>query len=66
MKSISGKRLCKTFERHGWILQHISGSHHIYTLSAYPAILAVHGNRNLKTGTLRKLMKESNLTEQDL
>lgn len=30
MKSISGKQLCKIVEQKGWILQRITGSHHIY------------------------------------
>ncbi|WP_416212046.1 type II toxin-antitoxin system HicA family toxin [Nostoc sp. ChiVER01] len=30
MKSISGKQLCKIVEQKGWVLQRITGSHHIY------------------------------------
>lgn len=30
MKSISGKQLCKIVEHRGWILQRVTGSHHIY------------------------------------
>ncbi|MDZ8070600.1 MAG: hypothetical protein RMY64_34170 [Nostoc sp. DedQUE08] len=29
MKSISGKQLCKIAEQKGWVLQRITGSHHI-------------------------------------
>jgi predicted RNA binding protein YcfA (HicA-like mRNA interferase family) len=29
MKAISGKALCKIVERNGWVLQRITGSHHI-------------------------------------
>lgn len=68
MKSISGKRLCTILEQYGWTLKRISGSHHIYTHPAHKAILTVpvHGNRDLKTGPLHKLMKEAGLTEQDI
>ena len=31
MTPISGKRLCKVLKSRGWILDHISGSHHVYT-----------------------------------
>ncbi len=31
MKSISGKKLCKAVEKHGWELARIKGSHHIYS-----------------------------------
>lgn len=68
MKVVSGKHLCKVLERLGWTLQRIHGSHHIYAQAGNPAILAVpvHGNRDLKRGLLRQLMKDAGLTEDDL
>ncbi len=68
MKSISGKAFCKIVEKQGWILKRISGSHHIYVKEGVPAILSipVHGNRDLPIGILTKLMKDANLTEDDL
>ena len=54
MKSISGKSLCKIVEERGWILQRITGSHHIYQNSDFDKILSipVHRNQDLKIGTL--------------
>jgi predicted RNA binding protein YcfA (HicA-like mRNA interferase family) len=68
MKSISGKRLCKIVEQRGWILQRITGSHHIYENSEIGQILSipVHRNKDLKIGTLRSLMKVAQLSEADL
>ncbi|MBI5757108.1 MAG: type II toxin-antitoxin system HicA family toxin [Planctomycetales bacterium] len=68
MKSISGKRLCGVLEKHGWELQRIRSSHHIYAQPGNPTILTVpvHGNRDLKTGTLHKLLKEAGLSDDDL
>lgn len=68
MKSISGKRLCKVLEQHGWVLQRIRGSHHIYSREGGTAILTVpvHSNRDLKSGTLHGLLKAAGLTEDDL
>jgi len=65
---MSGKRLCKVLEKHGWELKRVRGSHHIYVQSGNPAILTVpvHGNRELRLGTLRRLLKEAGLTEEDL
>ena len=31
MKSLSGRRFCRVLEAHGWQLQRVHGSHHIYT-----------------------------------
>ncbi len=68
MKSLSGKRLCTILERHGWELKRIRGSHHIFAQHGNPAILTVpvHGNNDLKTGTLRRLLRDAGLTEEDL
>ena len=68
MKSVAGKHLCRVLETHGWALQRIRGSHHIYARPNTPTILTVpvHGNKDLKVGTLRRLLKEANLSEDDL
>ena len=68
MKSISGKALCRVVERKGWILQRVTGSHHIYKKSEVNKILSipVHKNQDLKIGTLRALMEIAELTEADL
>jgi predicted RNA binding protein YcfA (HicA-like mRNA interferase family) len=68
VKSISGKDFCKVLEAHGWTLERIRGSHHIFGQPENPTILTVpvHGNKDLKRGTLHKLLRESGLTEDDL
>ncbi|MGH8000572.1 MAG: type II toxin-antitoxin system HicA family toxin [Brasilonema sp.] len=68
MKAVSGKMLCKIVERQGWELKRITGSHHIYAKESVDVILSipVHSNRDLPTGTLRSIMKDAQLTEEDL
>jgi predicted RNA binding protein YcfA (HicA-like mRNA interferase family) len=68
MKSISGKKLCKVVENLGWELKRIKGSHHIYSLpdSVKILVIPVHGNRDLPPGTLKGILKDANLTEDDL
>ncbi|MCT7967117.1 type II toxin-antitoxin system HicA family toxin [Laspinema sp. D1] len=68
MKSISGKALCKIVEQQGWQLKRITGSHHIYAKEGVTAILSipVHSNRDLPTGTLRGILKDAGMTEDDL
>lgn len=55
-------------QRNGWELKRIRGSHHIFAKPNNPVILTVpvHGNKALKTGTLRRLMRDAALTEDDL
>lgn len=68
MKSISGKKLCFVVEKRGWLLKRITASHHIYEQPESGQILSipVHNNKDLKTGTLKALMKIAQLTEDDL
>ena len=68
MKAVSGKTLCKIVERNGWELKRVSGSHHIYIKDSIDAILSipVHSNKDLPIGTLRSIMKDAELTEDDL
>ena len=55
-------------ERHGWKLLRIHGSHHIYGKAESIVRLSVpiHGNKPLKTGLLRHLLKVAGLQESDL
>ncbi|MEH2065556.1 MAG: type II toxin-antitoxin system HicA family toxin [Nostoc sp.] len=68
MKAVSGKALCKILQRQGWELKRITGSHHIYTKEGFDVILSipVHSNRDLPIGTLKSIMKDAGLTEEDL
>jgi predicted RNA binding protein YcfA (HicA-like mRNA interferase family) len=68
MKSVSGKALCKIVEQQGWELKRITGSHHIYSKEGVDVILSipVHSNRDLPIGTLKSIMKDAGLTEEDL
>jgi predicted RNA binding protein YcfA (HicA-like mRNA interferase family) len=68
VKSASGKDLCRALEKHGWVLQRVHGSHHIYAQPGNTTILTVpvHGNRDLKKGTLHRLLKAAGLTEADV
>ncbi|VFM95471.1 MAG: Predicted RNA binding protein YcfA, dsRBD-like fold, HicA-like mRNA interferase family [Candidatus Kentron sp. G] len=68
MKTISGKTLCKILVSRGWKLKRINGSHHIFSHPDNPNILTVpvHGNRDLKRGTLTGLLDLAELTEKDI
>ncbi|MBW4676794.1 MAG: type II toxin-antitoxin system HicA family toxin [Desmonostoc geniculatum HA4340-LM1] len=66
MKSVSGKALCKIVERYGWNLKRITGSHHIYAKEGVILSIPVHGNCDLPIGTLKGLLKDAGLTEEDI
>ena len=68
MKIISGKRMGRLLEQRGWTLARINGSHHIYRDSATGrrTVVPLHGDRNLKPGTQRGIMRDAGLTDDDL
>ena len=68
MKSISGKRLCSILKNKDWELKRINGSHHIYTKIGISARISVpvHGNKPLKIGLQKHLMKVANIDETEL
>ena len=64
MKTISGKAFCKILASRGWKLKRINGSHHIFSHPTNPNILTVpvHGNRDLKRGTLSEALPQTDET----
>ena len=65
MKSMTGKELAKILAKKGWKLIRIQGSHHIYGKSGINVKISVpiHGNKDLKIGLLRYLLKQADLTD---
>ena len=68
MKSFSGKDFCKILEKKGWVLKTIKGSHHVYMKFGKKVRLSVpvHGNKDLKKGLLRFLIKIAEIKENEL
>jgi predicted RNA binding protein YcfA (HicA-like mRNA interferase family) len=68
MKSVSGRELARLVERRGWQLLRVNGSHHIYgkTGSIVRLSIPIHGNKALKTGLLRHLLKMAEIDESEL
>jgi predicted RNA binding protein YcfA (HicA-like mRNA interferase family) len=68
MKIISGKVLKSILEKKGWIHHRTTGSHWIYKNIEMKEVVSIpiHGNKDLPIGTLKRIMKDTNLTEEDL
>jgi len=68
MKTISGKMMCRLLEDKGWNLARITGSHHIYLIEGknIRITVPVHGNKNLKTGLQKFIMKIAKIGEMEL
>jgi predicted RNA binding protein YcfA (HicA-like mRNA interferase family) len=68
MKSVTGKRMAKLAEQKGWILARINDSHHIYTQEGRieRVVIPIHGNKSLKIGLQKSLMKMIPVSEDEL
>lgn len=64
LPSLSGSKVIAAFEKAGFTLDHIRGGHHILKKPGHRFILSVpvHGNRTIKHGTLRGLIRAAGLT----
>ncbi len=68
MKSVSGEKLARVLEKHGWTLLRVKGSHHVYGKPGRMERITVpiHRNQSLKTGLLHHLLKVAGLEEKEL
>lgn len=68
MKPVSGRRMCRVLEARDWELVRVSGSHHVYrnATTGEQTTVPVHGNKDLKPGTQRSIMRDAGLTDNDL
>ena len=68
MKTVSGKKFCKLIEKRGWKLKRVKGSHHIYVKEGeiFRISIPVHGNKALKMGLQKHLMKIAKIDDEDL
>ncbi|MEO5357006.1 MAG: type II toxin-antitoxin system HicA family toxin [Nitrospirae bacterium YQR-1] len=55
----------KLIKKHGWELDRTAGSHHIYKKGNDSISIPVH-KKDLKSGTLHQLLKDSGLSLNDI
>lgn len=67
LPSVSGKDVVKAFQRLGFKLARIRGSHHILKRDGHPHLVSVpvHGSQSVKRGTLRGAIAASGASDED-
>jgi len=61
---VTGKQLKKLLEDHGWLLDRISGSHHIMVREGSRSIpVPVHGSTDLPKGLVHAILKQAGIKE---
>jgi predicted RNA binding protein YcfA (HicA-like mRNA interferase family) len=68
MKVVSGKQMCKILQAKGWEIARVTGSHHVFVIRGRNVRISVpvHGNKDLKIGLQRAIMKLANISENEL
>jgi predicted RNA binding protein YcfA (HicA-like mRNA interferase family) len=64
LPKISGKAVVQVLQREGYVLLRIRGSHHYLRKPGATtlAVVPVHGNRDLPSGTLRAIIRQAGMT----
>jgi predicted RNA binding protein YcfA (HicA-like mRNA interferase family) len=64
LPTVTGREAIRAFERAGFCLDRVKGSHHIMRKDGPTRILTipVHGSDALRPGTLRALIRQSGIT----
>lgn len=65
---VSGKDVLRALTRSGFSVDRVVGSHHVLVLPGDPSrtvTIPVHGNRDLKPGTLRSIIRQAGFTIEE-
>lgn len=64
LPTVTGLEAIRAFEKDGFVEVRIKGSHHILKKKGHRFLLSVpvHGNRTLKPGTLKGLIRGAGMT----
>jgi predicted RNA binding protein YcfA (HicA-like mRNA interferase family) len=65
---VSGKRTVQALKRVGFVVDRVVGSHHVLTLPndlKRTVTVPVHGGRDLKTGTLRAILRQAGISVEE-
>jgi predicted RNA binding protein YcfA (HicA-like mRNA interferase family) len=68
LPTVSAARLIRALQRGGFFVHHTSGSHHVLKHPDHPALRVVvpYHVGDVKRGTLRNVLRQANLTVDDL
>lgn len=62
---LSGKEMVRFLKRQGFACVHINGSHHFMQKGILHSPVPVHGNKDLKTGTLRGILRDISMEPEE-
>jgi predicted RNA binding protein YcfA (HicA-like mRNA interferase family) len=67
LPSVTGSRAVRALERAGFVVVRVSGSHHrLVHPDGRATTVPVHGNKDLRAGTVRNILKQAGLSAEEL
>ena len=63
-KDMTGKEIMKRLKQHGWVLDRIKGSHHIFIKGSKTIPVPVHGNKDIPIGTVKNIFRLAAIEEE--
>jgi len=62
---MNGKDLSTVLKEHGWTLDRVKGSHHIFIKPGKRSIpVPVHGSKDLPRGLIKAILKQAELSRR--
>lgn len=67
LNSLDALRVLRALKRFGWDEVRSSGSHRVLKKTGHPVLISVpvHRGRPIKQGTMRKILKNAGVSEED-
>ncbi len=62
---VTGREMVNFLKREGFALLRVRGSHHFLEKETLRTSVPVHGNRPLKIGTLRSILRDINISPNE-
>ena len=64
----SGREVLRALQRGGFVFTHVRGSHHYLRKpdAAALVVVPVHGNRDLPLGTMRSILRQADMSVDEL
>ena len=64
--ALSGREVLSALTKAGYVQVRVQGSHHLVRKGTEPAVtIPIHGNKSLKRGTLRGIIKKTGMTPEE-
>jgi predicted RNA binding protein YcfA (HicA-like mRNA interferase family) len=65
LPQVTGQEMVRFLQREGFQLLRVRGSHHFLSRGELRTSVPVHGNRPLKIGTFRSILRDIDLSPSD-